>query len=296
MTKRLLLVLLLVLSVSLVGCSKQEAPKDTTNDKQEVANVVLEFGQNLKSVSLLAPTEVVKKSLKDEYSSLVSPELLAQWQDDLKHAPGRTTSSPWPDRIKIIKNEKKSDDTYRVQGKIIEITSEEKTSSGVAAQRPITLQVKKIGNRWLINDVKIGPYEDNTDSISYQNTKYSFNFALPDSWKGYSVITDQWEGISLEGTNNGQVIETGPIIYLRHPLWTSQKPRQDIPIMIFDLAQWNSLKHEKFSVGAAPMAPTELGRNAEFVFALPARYNYAFPTGYEEVEKILESHSLRTSA
>jgi hypothetical protein len=28
------------------------------------------------------------------------------------------------------------------------------------------------------------------------------------------------------------------------------------------------------------------------VFALPARYNYAFPTRYEEVEKILSSNPL----
>ena len=44
---------------------------------------------------------------------------------------------------------------------------------------------------------------------------------------------------------------------------------------------------------AAPINPGELGRNVKYVFALPARYNYAFPTGYQEVEKILEGKPLR---
>jgi len=33
-------------------------------------------------------------------------------------------------------------------------------------------------------------------------------------------------------------------------------------------------------------------RNENYVFTIPARYNFAFPTGYEEVEKILESKPL----
>jgi len=43
---------------------------------------------------------------------------------------------------------------------------------------------------------------------------------------------------------------------------------------------------------AAPMGPKELARNTKCVFALPARYNYAFPAGYEEVEEILENNPL----
>jgi hypothetical protein len=63
--------------------------------------------------------------------------------------------------------------------------------------------------------------------------------------------------------------------------------------MIFTHAQWNSLQKGKFSVGAAPVGPTEIERSRSYVFALPARYNYAFPTGYEEVERILEGNPLR---
>jgi len=38
----------------------------------------------------------------------------------------------------------------------------------------------------------------------------------------------------------------------------------------------DSLQQEKFHIGAAPINPSELGRNTKYVFALPARYNYAF--------------------
>ena len=132
------------------------------------------------------------------------------------------------------------------------------------------------------------------NSIVYKNTQYGFNFTLPESWKGYSIVSSQWEGLAL-GQQNGQtVVETGPIISIRDPKWTTQTPRQDIPIMVFTLAQWNSLQKDVFHIGAAPIGPSELGRNNSYVLALPARYNFAFPQGYKDVEAILESKPLQT--
>ena len=63
--------------------------------------------------------------------------------------------------------------------------------------------------------------------------------------------------------------------------------------MVFTLAQWNALQQGKFHIGAAPIGPTELGRNSNYVFALPARYNYAFLNGYQEVENILKGKPLK---
>jgi len=60
--------------------------------------------------------------------------------------------------------------------------------------------------------------------------------------------------------------------------------------MVFTLAQWNSLQKDVFHIGAAPIGPSELGRNNSYVLALPARYNFAFPEGYKDVETILESN------
>ncbi|NHM30043.1 hypothetical protein [Neobacillus terrae] len=130
-----------------------------------------------------------------------------------------------------------------------------------------------------------------TKNILYENTEYGFSFTLPKSWEGYKVLTDSWDGISSDQQN--KLIEHGKILSIRHPDWTEEKPRQDIPIMIFTLNQWSSLSKGEFHIGAAPVGPTMLGQNNEYVFALPARYNFAFPEGYQEVENILENQPLQ---
>ncbi len=82
-------------------------------------------------------------------------------------------------------------------------------------------------------------------------------------------------------------------ILVGHPKWTVENSRQDIPIMIFTIAQWNKLAKEEFAVSAAPIGLKELGRNARYVFALPARYNVAFQTGCKEVEEIMQTNPLK---
>lgn len=133
------------------------------------------------------------------------------------------------------------------------------------------------------------------DTIEYKNTDYGFIFTLPSSWKDYTIVTEEWEGASFDASQGEQEkIEKGPLILIRHPLWTQAVPRQDVPIMVFTLGQWDSMQKDEFHIGAAPINPTELARNVKYVFALPARYNYAFPEGFEEVEKILQSKPITT--
>ena len=115
--------------------------------------------------------------------------------------------------------------------------------------------------------------------LAYTNKTYGFRFALPDSWKGYSIIVKSWA--------------KGPLILIRHPLWTEADPRQDIPIMVLTLAQWELVQEGKLSVSAAPIGPDELARNSKYVFALPPRYNFAFLPGYEEVGEILKHDPLQ---
>jgi len=127
--------------------------------------------------------------------------------------------------------------------------------------------------------------------VEYKNNQYGFSFSLPQDWRGYSIVTSVWEGYVV-GPQGDTPAEHGPLLSIRNPKWTAQNPYQDIPIMIFTLAQWDLLQHDQFHIGAAPINPSELGRNAQYVFALPARYNFAFPTGYEEVQNILDAHPL----
>lgn len=216
--------------------------------------------------------------MREHYAFYVSPALLEAWRNDPASAPGRLTSSPWPDRIEIRSAEKTADGAYRVEGDIIETASAEGNEDGEpAAKLPVTLEVRNIDGRWLIDAFESGDDEEGgrTEAVVLENRPYGFRFALPDSWAGYTIVEDKWEGVSPE---DSEVKASGPVISIRHPDWTAEEPRQDIPIMIFTLEQWNALQREEFLVGAAPTAPSELGRNGKYVFALPARYNFAFPT------------------
>lgn len=142
---------------------------------------------------------------------------------------------------------------------------------------------------------------EGTGSIVYENIQYGFGLTLPGSWGGFAVVTDEWEGRPIgDSTGNpsgvlsgDNVAETGLIMNIRHPLWIEENPRQDIPIMILTIDQWNSLENGKFHIGAAPISPKELCRNSKYVFVLPARYNYAFLPGHEEVERILDKKPLK---
>lgn len=131
------------------------------------------------------------------------------------------------------------------------------------------------------------------DSMKYKNEEYGFSIALPKTWQGYSVSVDTWSGYAINDQLGEVPVAQGPVVSIHNPKWTAENLYQDIPIMVFTLEQWNLLQTEEFHIGAAPIGPTELDRNTRYVFALPARYNYAFPLGYEEVEAILQGNPLK---
>lgn len=124
--------------------------------------------------------------------------------------------------------------------------------------------------------------------VVYRNADYGFCVALPQSWKGYSIVLQNWDGRDNTPADS-KTITHGPLIAIRNPRWTAQDPHQDIPIMVFTHAQWDSVQNADLVVSAAPFPPSQLGRNPKYVFGLPPRYNYAFPSGFEEVEQILQS-------
>ena len=122
-----------------------------------------------------------------------------------------------------------------------------------------------------------------TDSIVYKDTKYGFTFSLPSGWKGYAIVVDKWEGDNREKG----AVEGGPMIRIRHPGWTKENPRQDIPLMIFSLAQWEAVEQGAFVFGASQVSPSEIGRNRKYVFAIFPRFNPDV-AGVREVELILQ--------
>jgi hypothetical protein len=155
-------------------------------------------------------------------------------------------------------------------------------------RRNNTALLQAAGDDLYLTTVAAAPEKD---TIVYENSLYGFSFILPYDWENYRIEDSEWEGTYINSADTGK-IETGPVIVIRHPNWTLDAPMQDIPIMIFTTDQWDALRREELSVGAAPIAPSELGRNSSFVFALPARYNYEFLDGFKQVEEILESNPL----
>ena len=126
------------------------------------------------------------------------------------------------------------------------------------------------------------------ETIKYVNANYRFTFSLPRSWKGYSVVAERWQD-----TPQDKVRQSGPEITIRHPQWTDENRRQDITIMVFTHAQWNSLQQGDFAVSAASIGSGEIGRNRKYVFAVPPRMIDSDNSyGWEEVVKIMQRNPL----
>jgi hypothetical protein len=124
----------------------------------------------------------------------------------------------------------------------------------------------------------------------YTNPQYGFAFSLPNDWEGYSIVQKTWNGTP----SNATAPTTGPEILIRNPNWTSAVHYEDIPILIFTIAQWNSYTAGNFMISAAPFPATEMARNNQYVFALPPRWDYDYSKGYQEADAIVKMNPIHT--
>jgi hypothetical protein len=136
--------------------------------------------------------------------------------------------------------------------------------------------------------VKQNSSAEPTDAVLYRNAKYGFTFSLPEGWKGYTIVTEEWEATDAQKG----VVERGPIVYIRPPGWTKENPRQDIPIMVFTSTQWESVEHGDFFMNGAAIVPGELGQNRKYAFAVSRRVEDSETAGAKEVNQILQQHPL----
>ena len=121
-----------------------------SDQETAVKMVVTEFGKRLRMVAVLAPKEMVAKAMDEEYSALVSADLLAIWKNDPEKAPGKRTSSPSPERIDISSIEAKGHDTYVVKGRVILLTAQERRDGGIFQANPVTMTVEQRHGKWII--------------------------------------------------------------------------------------------------------------------------------------------------
>ncbi|HEX7069753.1 MAG TPA: hypothetical protein VF190_03060 [Rhodothermales bacterium] len=143
--------------LGIAGCSERPTgsidgavAENPSCDEAGVRTVVQQFGDRLKQVSLLGPDSVVVREIRDAYAELVDPQLLEDWSDDPSNAPGRTTSSPWPDRIEIARIDSVSPAACRVEGVIVYETSTEVERGGTAVHDSVALRVER-SDGWRIH-------------------------------------------------------------------------------------------------------------------------------------------------
>jgi hypothetical protein len=159
----------------------QSAPSDTVSrdgttvshdiaEEQDVQSVVEAFGQRLQSVSLLSPPATLKQSMETNYGPYVDPALLSDWENDPGSAPGRTVSSPWPERIAVLSIEMQKEGSYIVHGMVIEVTSQQTEQGGIAGMYPVTFVVQKSNGVWRINHFTKDEYQNLSSATVLRGT------------------------------------------------------------------------------------------------------------------------------
>lgn len=117
----------------------------------------------------------------------------------------------------------------------------------------------------------------NNNYVGYRNTKYGFSLQLPISWENFTATETS--------------IAFGNSVTIRNSAWSMATPTADIPVLIYPINQWETWVGNDFQgyPTAAPIGPTERGRNETYVFATAPRYNFSFLPGFEGVEEILKN-------
>lgn len=121
-----------------------------TDDAPHPEQVVQDFGERLKQVSLLAPAEDVARAMDEHYGPYVAPDTLAAWKADPSTAPGRLTSSPWPNHIEIATSTELGAREYRVDGAVVELTSMTSLYGGETMGYPVTVHLTRFEDAWRI--------------------------------------------------------------------------------------------------------------------------------------------------
>ena len=111
----------------------------------DVRSTVAAFGNQLNSVSPLAAD--ASAQIRRAYGPYVSERLLMRWTAFPEEAPGRMTSSPWPEHIEIETVTLNEAGAYDVAGRIIL-----KDSRGDAGSVPVLLSVSQTEQGYRITE------------------------------------------------------------------------------------------------------------------------------------------------
>jgi len=185
--------IIVILVLVIGGYFLLKDPKvDVALEEASVRATVTAFGAKLKNVSVLSPT--APDDIRREYAGLVAPVTIGEWAASPENAPGRETSSPYPDRIEIELVTKTASNDYMVTGDIVEATNAD--AGAQTFRRPVTMYLGEISADWLITSVSIGNRETgSSDDIStagwktYSGAGFSFQYPDPFPAKYISLTT-----------------------------------------------------------------------------------------------------------
>ncbi len=153
------LVLLLAFVAGFAAFRVWFANSDVVREERQLEAVALveQFGERLQLVPLMGAPEVAVQAMREHYGPLVDPALLDTWTENPMTAPGRLTSSPYPDRIEVA-GVTESDGTYVVEGDIVE-----ETSTGEAGRVRVAITVAPAGGGFNIVAFESGEIEATTN-------------------------------------------------------------------------------------------------------------------------------------
>lgn len=148
-----------VIVLGLIALFATPSPSTSVSNAEDTAvrAFVTAFGNTFKNVSLLA--DDASTQIATQYGAYIAPDLLQTWQNHHETAPGRQTSSPWPDRIEVVSVTEKGNGFFVVEGNVIEITSADAPNEP-AAIYPVSMNVEKKGDSYVITTFTKGAYSE----------------------------------------------------------------------------------------------------------------------------------------
>ncbi len=161
-----IIAVLALAAIVALGIFVRPAPGGSVSNAEDAAirTTIADLGSRLKNVSLLSPTAA--SDIAAEYGAYVTPELLAQWQTKPEGAPGRQTSSPWPDRIEVGALEQIGEgEVYVAQANVVEVANSD-IPGAFANMYPVTIMLEKRDGRWLISDWQKESVQEPPERIS----------------------------------------------------------------------------------------------------------------------------------
>lgn len=202
----IVVVMTFVVSIWIINTQekKENIPQDQGKQTDQVAEFVRHFGEQLKEVSLIAPD--ASEQIKKQYGPYVADDLLSGWEEDPESAPGRLTSSPWPEGlvVKSVTKATSTENTYKVTAHLILMTSKERASvdtSDNAGWQYVTLTVVTVAG----SEKKITPEANRWEITKYQLHPFAPGFDDDVSSTGLLIVrSDTEDGFTAVATYEGE--------------------------------------------------------------------------------------------